>query len=457
MKIAEVRPVLVRQARIIDPAQGIDGVGDALFAEGKVAALRVGGGKPLEAPPGCQTLRGQGLVVAPGFVDMHAHLREPGFEEQETIATGTQAAARGGFTTICCMPNTQPPLDTRATVEFVRRRAAELGAVRVLPIGCITQGRKGKELAPLGELAEAGVVGYSDDGAPVASAALMRNALSYAKSFGVPVIEHCEESSLADGAVMSEGWVATRLGLRGAPDAAEDIMVARDILLAELTGGRLHIAHASTAGTVELVRRAKEKGIRVTAEATPHHLTMTDEWVLGFRPMACRFPASELVYDTSTKVNPPLRSRRDVEALVAGLREGVIDAIATDHAPHLQVDKLAEYDAAPFGISVFETALGSLLSLVHAGALDMGTLVARLTVGPARALGREATGLGCLRKGGPADAVVFHPDEEWTVEVERFVSRGRNTPLRGCALRGRVKLTLVGGAVAYADEGVKLG
>ncbi|MBI2908813.1 MAG: dihydroorotase, partial [Chloroflexi bacterium] len=388
---------------------------------------------------------------------LHAHLREPGHEEKETIATGTRAAAKGGFTTVCCMPNTEPPLDTRATVEFVRRGAAEQGTVRVLPIGCITQGRKGQELAEMGELAEAGVVAFSDDGSPVANARLMRNALAYGKTLGLPLIEHCEDPVLSEGGVMNEGWVATRLGLRGAPAAAEEIMVARDIFLAELTGGRLHIAHASTAGTVELVRRAKEKGVRVTAEATPHHLTMTEEWVLGHKTGTGPSSAAPLAYDTSTKVNPPLRSSRDVRALVQGLREGVIDAIATDHAPHSQLDKLCEYDMAPFGISVFETALGSLLSLVHAGLLDLPTLIARLTVGPAHVLGRKADGLGSLRVGAPADAVVFNPDEEWTVDVERFVSRGKNTPLHGCTLKGRVKLTLVGGAIAYVDEGVQLG
>ena len=456
MATAAERPILVRQARVIDPAQGIDAVGDVLFAEGKVAALRFAADRPLEAPPGCLVLRGEGLVIAPGFVDLHAHLREPGYEEKETIATGTRAAAKGGFTTICCMPNTQPPLDTRATVEFVRRRAADEGAVRVLPIGCITQGRKGQELAEMGELAEAGVVAFSDDGSPVASARLMRSALSYAKAFGLPLIEHCEEPGLSQGGVMNEGWVATRLGLRGIPAAAEEIMAARDIALAELTGGRLHIAHASAAGMVDLVRRAKEKGVRVTAEATPHHLTMTDEWVLGYRPGRGPSGAAQLAYHTSTKVNPPLRAQRDAQALVQGLREGVIDAIATDHAPHADIDKLCEYDAAPFGISVFETALGSLLSLVHGGALDLGTLIARLTVGPARVLGREASGLGSLRAGAPADAVVFDPDEEWTVDVERFVSWGKNSPLHGCTLKGRVKLTLVGGAIAYVDEGVQL-
>ena len=441
-------PVLIQGGRIIDPGAGVDAIGDLLLRDGRVAAVQLGGG--VDAPEGTQVIDATGLVVTPGFVDLHAHLREPGFEEKETIATGAKAAARGGFTTVCCMPNTSPAIDTLATVEFVLGTARGHGAVRVLPVGAVTKGRQGRELTEMWELAEAGVVGFSDDGSAVADGHLARNAIAYSGGIGLPIMEHCEDPSLSGGC-MHEGAVATRLGLRGIPAAAEETIAARDIHLAELTGGRVHICHISTAGAVDLVRRAKEKGLAVTAEVTPHHLTLTDEWVAGEDGSG---GLAQDAYDTDTKVNPPLRTREHIEAVVQGLRGGVIDAIATDHAPHTIVDKLCEYDTAAFGISGFETALGAVLSLYHDGVIDLPTIVERLTSGPARIIDHGGIGLGTLRQGAPGDVTIFDPGEEWVVDREAFVSKGKNTPLHGRRLRGRVVATVFGGALIHEERSV---
>ncbi|GAI11513.1 unnamed protein product, partial [marine sediment metagenome] len=324
-----------------------------LITEGEISWL--GKGEATPPQPDYDVLHARGLIVCPGFVDLHCHLRQPGFEEKETIATGTNAAARGGFTTICCMPNTNPPLDNQTAVEYVKSKAASEGVIRVLPIGCISKGRKGEELAEMGELASAGVIAFSDDGEPALNSHIMRQALDYSRAFDLPIIDHCEDRTLTEGGQMNEGIISTKLGLHGIPNAAEDIIVARDLALAQLTGGRLHIAHTTTEGSVDLIRRAKERGIKVTSEVTPHHLTMTEERVIG--------------YDTNAKVNPPLRTERDIQALIQGLNDNTIDIIATDHAPHAEADKLCEFALAPFGISGFETALGSLVSLVHDGQL----------------------------------------------------------------------------------------
>ena len=441
----------IRGGRVLDPGQGLDLVGDVLIREGRIAA--VGAGAASEAE---RVIDATGLIVCPGFVDLHCHLREPGFEHKETIASGTLAAARGGFTTVCCMPNTEPPVDSAAVVEFILRTARSQGQVRVLPIGCVSRGRAGKELADMGDLADAGAVAFSDDGSPVADAALFRRALEYATAFGLPLVEHCEEPSLSRDGVMHEGWVATRLGLRGIPAAAEEAAVARAIALAELTGARLHIAHVSTAGSVDLVRRAKERGAPVTAEVTPHHLALTHESVMAG---AGESPGG-LAYDTNAKVNPPLRTPTDAEACLRGLLDGAIDAIATDHAPHAIEDKLCEFDHAAFGISGLETALALCLTLVHEGRLDLPTLVHKLTAGPVRAFGLErvAPGLGSLAAGAgrpadlrpaPGDVVVFDPEAEWTVEPERFASKGKNTPLAGRRLRGRVVATVYEGRTVW--------
>lgn len=439
--------ILIKGGRVIDPSRSHDSVADVLLKDGVVVAVR----RNIAMPDGARVVEAKGLVVCPGFVDLHCHLREPGYEDKETIATGTRAAAKGGFTTVCAMPNTRPLGDSPATVEYVLRKAREEGTVRVLPIGCVTKGSMGQELAEMGELAQAGVIGFSDDGRPVNDANLMRQALSYSSAFGLPIINHCQVDELFQGGVMNEGWVATRLGLRGVPNSSEEAMVARDISLAALTGGRVHLAHVSTAGTVELVRRTKEQGVPVTCEATPHHLTLTEEAALG-RNGGGRFdPLTPQGYNTYAKVNPPLRSQADVDAVVEGLRDGTIDVVATDHAPHNTVDKQCTFAEAAFGISGLETALGSLLSLAHSGRMPLPRLVEAMTAAPARFLKRDD--LGTLAKGAAGDVVVFDPDAEWKVDARQFVSKGKNTPLDGTTLRGRVVATIYGGQVVYEQAG----
>jgi dihydroorotase len=431
-----MKPLLIKGGRIIDPSQKLDEVGSLLIAEGKISWRGKG-----EAPKGdYEVFDAQGLIVCPGLIDLHTHLREPGYEEKETIASGARAAARGGFTTICCMPNTNPPLDSQTAIEFIKSKAAE-AVVRVLPIGCISKGRKGKELTEMGELAAAGVTAFSDDGEPALSSYIMRQALDYSRAFDLPITDHCEDTILTEGGQMNEGTVSAKLGLRGIPNAAEDIIVARDLALAQLTGGRLHIAHTTTAGAVELIRRAKEKGVRVTAEATPHHLTLTEERVIG--------------YNTNAKVNPPLRTERDIEALIEGLNDNTIDIIATDHAPHTEGDKLCEFAKAPFGISGLETALGALMSLVHSKKLSLNTLIAKLTVEPAKILGDKQGKLGTLAIGAEADVTIFDPDLEWVVDTKDFASKGRNTPLEGEKFKGKVIATVYGGKIVYQDEAAK--
>ena len=418
-------------------------VGDVLIRGGEIAAVELS----IDPPEGAAVIDAGGMVVSPGFIDLHCHLREPGFEYKETIATGTRAAAAGGFTTVCAMPNTDPTMHTRATVEYVLERARTDAAIRVLPIGCVTKNSAGAELAEMAELAEAGCIGFSDDGHPVADANIMRQALAYAAGLGLPIINHCETPDLFRGAHMNEGWVSNRLGLRGAPNSAEDTMVARDIELARLTGGRVHAAHLSTAGSLDLIRRAKREGVSATCEVTPHHLTLTDEAVMG-DPCAGPFaPLGTAAYDTSAKVNPPLRTTADVDALIEGLADGTIDAIATDHAPHGRVDKLCAFEEAAMGISVLETALGSVLSLSHAGRVPLWRIIESLTSAPAEFLGRSD--LGSLKPGSAADVAVFDPDAEWKVDAESFISKGKNSPLHGATLKGRVMMTIAGGEIVY--------
>ena len=435
-----MKPLLIQGGHIIDPSQEIDETGSLFITEGKISWL--GRGEIAPPEPDCDTLHAQGLIVCPGFVDLHCHLRQPGFDEKETIATGSQAAARGGFTTICCMPNTSPPLDSRAIVDYVKSTAASEGVVRILPIGCISKGREGEELAPMSELASAEVIAYSDDGNPVLNSNLMRQALDCSRGLGLPIIDHSEDTILSEGGLMNEGIISTRLGLRGIPAAAEEIMIARDLILAQLTEARLHIAHVSTEGSVDLIRRAKEKGIKVTAEVTPHHLTLTEEKVIG--------------YNTNAKVNPPLRTKRDTQALIQGLKENVIDAIVTDHAPHTEADKFVEFALAAFGISGFETALGSLLSLVHNGQLSLNTLISKLTCEPSKIIGDKYGKLGSLEVGVSADVTIFDPNMEWTVDTKAFASKGKNTPLAGSRLKGKVMATISQGKLVYKDDSVKL-
>ena len=440
--------LLIKNGRVIDPGRNLDQVASVLVLGGRISMV---GEVPTDIiPEGCQVIEAAGLVVSPGFIDIHCHLREPGFEYKETIATGTLAGARGGFTSLCCMPNTEPPIDNVAVVDLIRRRSREDAVVRVHPIGCVTKGRKGKELAEMEELASAGVVAFSDDGDPIYDANIMRLALTYSADLGIPITNHCEEHSLSRNGVMAEGWIATRLGLPGIPAAAEEAMMARDISLAELTRGRLHLAHLTTAGAVSLLRQARERGVKVTAEVCPHHLTITDKWVLGNRGSETG-GASTHAYDTSTKVYPPLRSGKDVEALAEGLAEGVIDCIATDHAPHELVSKQVTFNEAAFGISVLETALGSCLQLVHSGKLNLNTLVERMTVGPARVLGPAFDELATLEPGTPADIVIFDPDLEWEVDSRNFASKGKNTPLDGTVLKGKVVTTMVEGKIVFTE------
>ncbi len=383
----------------------------------------------------------RGFIVAPGFIDLHAHLREPGFEDSETIATGARAALAGGFTTICAMPNTEPAIDTPGLVAEVIARGAAARAARVLPIAAITRGRRGGELADLVELAAAGAVAFSDDGAPVSDARLFRSALEYARMTGRPISEHAQDEALSAGGVMHEGAVSARLGLPGMPAAAEETAISRDLALAKLTGGRLHLAHVSTAGAVALVRRAKAEGLPVTAEVTPHHLALTDGWVAGSRAFAWEPAAAEAQpYDTATKVNPPLRTAADVKACWDGLMDGTIDAIATDHAPHAAVRKDVEFQDAAFGISGFETAVPLLLAGVAAGWGTWDRVVGALTAGPAAVLGIAL----------PAnDLVVIDPGAVWTPDADTLLSLGKNTPLRGRRLTGRVVTAIVDGTVRH--------
>jgi dihydroorotase len=425
-----VRPILIRGGRIIDPSRTTDEVADLFLADGKVQAA----GRDLGHPDDALVLDAGGKVVAPGLIDLHVHLREPGQEDLETVATGAMAAAAGGFSAVCAMPNTDPVTDNQAAVGFIVSQAQRAAKARVYPIGAVSLGQKGQQLAEFGELVGAGAVAVSDDGKPVASSHLMRTALEYARTFGIPVADHCEDPTLAAGGAMHEGLVSTRLGLKGIPAAAEEIMVARDILLAELTGGHVHLCHMSTRGSVELIRRAKEKGLRVTAEACPHHFTLTHEACEG--------------YNTNAKMNPPLREPEDREAIRQALCDGTIDVICTDHAPHHYDAKEREFDDAPNGIIGLETALGlAVTELVDSGLLSLSVLVNRMSVMPARIFNLQG---GSLAPGAIADVVVFDPKVEWTVRPEAFYSKSRNTPFGDRRLRGRAETTIVRGQVVFA-------
>ena len=421
--------LLIRGGRIVDPANAVDAVQDLLIENGQIARMAA----RITPPQDATVVDAAGKLVCPGFIDMHVHLREPGHEYKETVATGTRAAAAGGFTAVCCMANTSPVNDTRAVTDYILAKARSEGVVRVYPIGAVTRGLEGEELAELAELAEAGCVGFSDDGKCVMNAELYRRAMEYTLPFGAPVISHAEDDHLAGGGAMHEGVVSTELGIPGVPAAAEDVMVARDILLAELTGAHLHIAHLSTAGAVRLVREAKARGVHVTAEVTPHHLLLTDEAVRSF--------------DGNMKMNPPLRSKRDAEAVLEGLIDGTIDCIATDHAPHALSEKEGEFDHAASGIVGLETAVSLMMDrLVRPGIVPLATLVARLSRDPARLLGLPG---GSLTAGAPADLTLLDPAAEWTVDPARFESKSRNTPFGGWTLTGRPWKTIVGGRIAW--------
>ncbi len=420
--------VMLRGGRVIDPASQTDRALDILVEDGRIARL----GSGLRG--GDRTVELHGLLVAPGFIDLHVHLREPGQEYKEDIASGGRAAAAGGFTTICCMPNTVPTNDCRAVTDLIVRRAREVGLARVRPVGAISKGLAGESLAEMGEMKEAGIVAVSDDGKPVMSSGLMRRALEYAATFGLPVVQHAEDLGLSAGGVMNEGEVATRAGLRGQPPAAESVMVARDLELVEWTGARYHVAHMSTARSAGLVRDARRRGLPVTCEVTPHHLHLTDA--------ACAH------YDTNAKVAPPLRTSRDVDALREALADGTVDAIATDHAPHSPVEKELEFDLAAFGLVGLETALPLVLALVRDGVVPLARAISLLTDGPARCFGLDA---GRLAEGGVADLVVVDPEKTWTVSAETLRSKSKNSPFLGREMRGAALYTFVGGKLVHGE------
>ena len=429
--------VLIKGGRVLDPANGVDAVQDVLIQDGKIC--RLGKGPP--EPDGTPVIEAAGKIVCPGFIDIHVHLREPGYEYKETVATGTKAAAAGGFTAVACMANTNPVNDNRSVTDYIRAKARSEGFVRVFPIGAISRGLESQELAELAELAEAGCVAFSDDGHPVMNSALLRRAMEYTLPFGVPIISHAEDSHLTHGGVMNEGVVSTELGLAGRPAAAEEVMVARDLCLAELTGAHVHIAHISTAGAVRLVRDAKARGIRVSAEVTPHHLVLTEEAVRG--------------YDPNTKMNPPLRTKRDQEALLEALTDGTIDCIATDHAPHALSEKEGDFDQAAFGIVGLETAVSVLLDrLVRPGLLSLHTLIERLTAGPARLLNLPG---GSLTPGVDADVTILDLERELTIDPAGFHSKSRNTPFGGWRVTGMPWMTLIGGRVVMWERVIKGG
>jgi dihydroorotase len=431
--------MLIKDGHIIDPSQGLDGVGDIVIEDGKIkeVALQKAPHSPIAkgekrggVDPEARIINAKGLIIMPGLIDMHVHLREPGFEYKESIQTGTMAAVKGGFTTVCCMPNTFPVNDNASVTEFIKRKASQEGHCAVLPIGAITKEQKGGELAEIGTMRNEGCIAFSDDGQPVMNSLIMRRALEYSKSFDVPIISHSEDLTLSEDGVMNEGVISVTLGLKGIPVEAEQIMIFRDILLAELTGGRLHIAHVSTEGSVNLIRNAKNRGANVTAETCPHYFSLTEDAVQG--------------YNTNAKVNPPLRTARDIAAIKKGLKDGTIDVIATDHAPHHRDEKMREFDSAPFGISGLETALGLSLRLVQEGILSLRQLTEKMTINPAKILRIKK---GTLRAGMDADILVVDERKEYTVCAERFISKGKNTPFEGWELRGAPVLTMYKGKI----------
>jgi dihydroorotase len=421
----------IANGTVVDPVAQTMTRADVLVEDGRIAAVESADLLESDAP----VYDARGCWIVPGLVDMHVHLREPGYEYKETVATGAAAAAAGGFTSVACMANTNPVNDSAAVTRFILEQAGAAKSARVYPIGAVSVGLAGKQLAEIGEMRRAGIVAVSDDGMPIMDAGLMRRALEYATLFDVLVIAHEEDACLRGAGVMNEGLVSVRLGLKGSPAAAEELMVARDIALAELTGGRLHIAHVSTARSVALIREARRRGLRVSAEATPHHVVLTEDAVAD--------------YDANAKMAPPLRTRADVDAIRTGLADGTIEAIATDHAPHHVDEKECEFDQAANGIVGLETALGLGLKLVAEGVLDVPTLIARMTIGPARLLGIEA---GTLAVGAAADVAVIDPERRWKVAARSFKSKSRNTPFDGWDLQGKTVATFVGGRLVYEDR-----
>lgn len=424
--------ILIKGGRIVDPSQGIDEKGNILIEKGKIKSFPKTA-KKFEEDSKVKVIDAKGKVVSPGLVDIHVHLREPGFEHKETISSGCKSAAAGGFTSIVCMPNTNPVNDNASVTEYILLKARTEGIVNVFPIGAITKGEMGETLAQIGEMYEAGCVGVSDDGMPVMDSKVMRHAMEYVQAFDIPVISHAEDKNLSGAGVMNEGDVSTQLGLAGIPCASEDVMVSRDIMVAELTGARLHICHVSTAGSVRLIRAAKKRGVKVTAEVTPHHFILTDEAVGQ--------------YDTNAKMNPPLRSKKDRKAVIEGLKDDTLDAIATDHAPHSEDEKKVEFDLAPFGIVGLETALPLSLKLVEDGVLSLDKVISKLTNVPSEILN---LGKGTLEIGSAADIVIFDPEKEITVDKNKFHSKAKNSPFDGWKLKGSIEYTIVNGKIVYS-------
>lgn len=426
--------LLLKGGRVVDPSLNRDEVADLLIENGKIVKVGRDLSEASKTVPGIEVLDLRGKIVVPGLIDIHTHLREPGFEYKETIASGSAAALAGGFTSIACMPNTSPVNDNRSVTEFIRRKTAECGLVNVYPIAALSVKSEGALLTEFQDLRDAGAVGFSDDGKPVMNAALMRRALEYASSLDMPIVAHCEDMNLSSGGVMHEGIASAELGLAAVPSIAEEIMVARDLLLAEYTGAPLHIAHVSTAGSVRMISEARARGVRVTAETAPHYFTLTDEALRSF--------------SADLKVNPPLRSREDREAVRSGLSEGVIEVIASDHAPHARTDKEVEFDYAASGMTGLETSLSLSLALVADGVLTLSSLIAKMTVNPAAVLRLPK---GTLAPGADADVTVIDPDREWICDRALFCSRGRNTPFHGRAMKGKAILTVVGGTIRHRE------
>jgi len=426
--------LLLTGARVIDPSQKMDAVADVLLENGKIAEITPDLAKTINSKDKgkVKTIDLAEMIVVPGLIDMHTHLREPGMEYKETIASGTAAAVAGGFTSVVCMPNSSPINDNRSITEFIKRKAAEAGLANVYPVGAISKDSAGSQLTEFWDLKEAGIVALSDDGKPVMDAALMRRALEYASSLGLPVISHCEDTNLSGGGLMNEGYYSTILGLRGIPSIAEEAMVARDILIAEFTKTSVHIAHVSTAGSVRLIREAKKRGLPITAETAPHYFTLTDESLQS--------------YDTNYKINPPLRSPDDLAAIKEGLADGTLDAVACDHAPHGRTDKEVEFEYAACGISGLETSFGLSMQLVNDGVLSLTDLIAKMSTNPARILNLPK---GTLKAGADGDITVIDPQLKWKVDVKTFRSRGKNSPFHGREMQGRAVLTIVGGDIKY--------
>ncbi|MEI6610404.1 MAG: dihydroorotase [Deltaproteobacteria bacterium] len=426
--------LLLTGARVIDPSQKMDAVADVLLENGKITEIAPRLAKTLDAKSSgkTKTIDLASMIIVPGLIDMHTHLREPGLEYKETIASGAAAAVAGGFTSVACMPNSSPINDNRSITEFIKRKAVEASLANIYPIGAISKDSAGSQLTEFWDLKEAGIVALSDDGKPVMDAALMRRALEYASSLGLPVISHCEDTNLSGGGLMNEGYYSTILGLRGIPSIAEEAMVARDILIAEFTKTSVHIAHVSTAGSVRLIREAKKRGLKVTAETAPHYFTLTDESLQS--------------YDTNFKINPPLRAIDDLAAIKEGLADGTLDAIACDHAPHGRTDKEVEFEYAACGISGLETSLGLSLQLIHDGVISWPELITKMSTNPARILNLPK---GTLKSGADADITVIDPQAKWTVDVKAFRSRGKNSPFHGREMQGRAVLTIVGGDIKY--------